>query len=324
MSDKGGSAGWSQLRYFVVGTLGSLRNPDLLHDLRQLRIRRGAVSAQDLRGATPSTLEALVDATGAQISVGRAMTGGETGCALSHRDLWDVAWQTGCEWALVLEDDAIVRPTLSEALQLTMTLPREVPIIVALYDSLVGGRTTPVLRRPVRTGPNLSLYACVHNTNGSLGYVVNRSALALLRSQTGELVCPADWPPVAGQIEFIVAWPHPLRTMDGEEYSRIGARNAQGSVELNRVTRVWRNYFGGYWVLKRRFPDYYSYFRWAYGSGRGFMKHAATVGLVRTRVRSEQARTDRQFVVRGPLAFITRRRKRLRVLYERWSRAHDN
>lgn len=299
----------------VVGTPGSLRNSRLLQDLRLLGVHNIAVSSRDLRGRAMRELDALLDPTEAWTVLRRALTDGELGCALSHRDHWDAARCDGADWVLVLEDDAYAGSGLSEAVRLAMALPRDTPTVVALYDSPTAGMETPVFRRPVSTGTRVSLYLCLYNTNGTLGYVANRAALRLLTSAPRKVICPADWPPAAGQVEFLVAWPHPLSTNVGDQHSTMGASRAPRVSAESRLTKPWRTYIGRYWKLRHWFPDYASYFKWAYGSGRGFLKHAGRLGLVRQRVVTITA-TDpqHQTVASSLLEAIAGRRRRYRSL----------
>lgn len=299
---------------FVVGKAGNLRNPSLIDDLHALGVERCEIASRDLRAAGSEVVSGLADQAAARAVLGRNLTGGEIGCAVSHRDHWTTALNRGCDWALVLEDDAFLEPPFSEALRMALTLPTDVPAIVALYDWPQAGITTPVAGEPIRRGSHVDLYLCVHNTNCSLGYLVNRPALGILMDDRDPLICPADWPPAAGRIPFLVAWPYPLFTILDQSHSAIGPRRPPDPPPSGAVRRSWDGYVKRYRRLRGRFPGYSAYVRWSYGSGRGFMKHARTFGLIHQREAPADSRASRQAVLSPPLASMLGLRRRTNLL----------
>lgn len=98
--------------------------PIFVISLAAAQERRRAISAQlqalglpfilfdaiDARQGVPPEYEALIDRAGTQRNLGRPMSSGEYGCALSHLLVYRRICEEGLPGAIVLEDDAVVGP----------------------------------------------------------------------------------------------------------------------------------------------------------------------------------------------------------------------
>lgn len=140
----------------------------------------------DGRHGLPSAFEPLVDRATAQARLGRAMTDGEFACALSHRAICRRLLDEGLPGAIVLEDDAILRPGFAALIGEADLAPLPLVLIDHAF-----ARAVRFTRRPLGA---VSRHRVATNGTMANAYFVNRQgAEALLRAAT-PVSHPADWP----------------------------------------------------------------------------------------------------------------------------------
>ncbi|BBL77335.1 lipooligosaccharide biosynthesis protein LpsA (plasmid) [Methylomagnum ishizawai] len=140
-------------------------------------------------GATlgPADLATVYDPRQAVASLGRELTPGEIGCALSHLRLYRRMVDEDIEAALILEDDAQPGPALCRLLAARADLPDDWEVVM-LYH--VDGQLSRWGRRHWVPGYRIGRFA--HPAFSTLGYLVRRGAALKLLAQTLPLRAPID------------------------------------------------------------------------------------------------------------------------------------
>jgi glycosyl transferase, family 25 len=146
---------------------------------------------EDLRGS-----DVLPYQSGLQFEwLGRSMSGGEIGCLVSHRNLARSLAALDLGVALVLEEDAnLTEDNLKRVIVLSefIITQRKPSIIPLFYSNLTRRRFFSFYKLNL---PGVTLIKPSRPTYGTVGYLINREAIALTSQTNLKFVAPADWPP---------------------------------------------------------------------------------------------------------------------------------
>lgn len=162
------------------------RRAPLMAQLSEMDLSAELVFGVDGRRGLPASCDAEIDRDAARISMGRDMTDGEFACALSHRTIYRRIVDEGLPGAIILEDDAILRPGFADLVR----QPRLSAMPLVLIDYAYG-RALPLTSR--RVGPSTAHRVAMTCTMANAYFVNNHGAAALLRAATPVTRC-ADWP----------------------------------------------------------------------------------------------------------------------------------
>lgn len=105
------------MRLFVINLPQQVDRRNLM--MAQLKVARTVaelISAVDGRALSVEEVQANYDDAGARAALGRSMSRGEIGCALSHQSIYRRMIDQGLPWAVILEDDALVGGEFQAAL----------------------------------------------------------------------------------------------------------------------------------------------------------------------------------------------------------------
>lgn len=149
------------------------RAPDRLQriaaQLERLGLPWTRLPAVDARALRPEQRAALDDAT-YQRKHGMTPLLGELGCYLSHVEVMRAFLASGAAFALVLEDDVVLRDTLPAVLEGLMANPARWDMVK--LSAVHSGTPVPVL--PVAPGNHLAVM--LSRCTGSSAYLINRHA----------------------------------------------------------------------------------------------------------------------------------------------------
>ncbi len=261
---------------YIIGLEAHYRGAALERQLAQHGVAFGHYRGVDGRDWSPEEVERRADQRAAQVLLHRRLTGGEIGCAASHRGLLAYLHaQTSSAWPVVLEDDARLEPSFAHLAAALGALPVEHPAVLVLYShrdyTVLRARDLQVVRADLVVGRSAT--PPIFTT----GYVVNRAALALIAGRAEHAIdYVADWPPQwSYDVEFYVAYPWMVRAgPDGASTLAVG-RRALGPGGESPATRALRRVSA---VSGLRFVRH----RALYPSLRGYLRHEV-VGPLRRR-----------------------------------------
>ncbi|MCV2879718.1 glycosyltransferase family 25 protein [Sedimentimonas flavescens] len=209
--------------------------PIFVISLAAAQERRRAISAQlqalglpfvlfdaiDARQGVPPEYEALIDREGTQRNLGRPMSPGEYGCALSHLLVYRRICNEGLPGAIVLEDDAIVGPTFKSFVD--QQAYRSAPFIQLDHKNA----RIWTLRPPVHHCDDFTIRQQVALSWLATGYSLRRDVACRIAEAGLPVRTVADWPEVVRQMEPFCAVPrvvdHPSAA---EDISLIDAERA--------------------------------------------------------------------------------------------------
>jgi glycosyl transferase family 25 len=137
--------------------------------LQRLGLPYTRLPAVDARALTPAQ-RAAFDAPGYHRRHGMTPVPGELGCYLSHVEVVRRFLAGGAEFALVLEDDALIHPSLPAVLQGLQAHPRRWDMVK--LSAVHSGTPVPVLT----VAPGHHLAVMLSRCTGSSAYLMNRRA----------------------------------------------------------------------------------------------------------------------------------------------------
>jgi hypothetical protein len=132
---------------------------------------------------------------------GRRLTDAEVSCHEGHRTLAHRLFKSGCDWALIFEDDAVVSEGQLNALcHWVSALHLESPTIIVLYSTTF----VPMTSIPVSnsTGDVRTLSRLLVPPTHAVAYISNRHALRMQVDSPSLVVSSADWPPWSTGVTF--------------------------------------------------------------------------------------------------------------------------
>lgn len=187
---------------------------------------------------------------------GRLARPGEVGCALSHTYVWRDFLESGEEWALVAEDDALIHPSIDEIVSRVIEKSRSIGVV-----NFADGWSTQMGRMNTRTPyPRLSLFSpfiwgrhrlgyCAGDWTACTGlYLISRSAAQKIIEQIdahgSQYWLADDWPLFAADfgVDIKVMQPglcgwtgNSLIEEDGTHFVYRKAHQAKNQPLLNKL-----------------------------------------------------------------------------------------
>ena len=242
--------------------LAALTRLGIEHELVEAADGERLVRERDVPWSDAATLEP-------QPLLGRRMTPGEIGCAVSHLTLWHRI-AAGLPGAIVLEDDCLLAPAFAEALA-------GVRESAGTWDLvLLGHRST---RRGAEAGatPGLGgralgaahrLARLVEFATGAYAYAVSARGAARLARFAEPIRMPADWvtgyAPAAG-VRLHGVTP-PCAVPDTVVETTIPARDAAHTTLAAAHDSAVRAWAGRAWLAARQLGVYPGGYTWPYSS----------------------------------------------------------
>jgi glycosyl transferase family 25 len=172
---------------FVISLPDSTRFRVLERSLDGFRIPFKKIDAINAAKIDASRLADLYDEGRSIRRIGRPMSRGEIGSALSHRKVWDIIVKQNFTRALVLEDDAIIDETFCSFLRNIELIRDEVGFL-----SLFAKRGV-VFRRPTANIGEFGVHATIKGLTGMVGYVITRNYARRLLALGSRVEAPVDW-----------------------------------------------------------------------------------------------------------------------------------
>lgn len=163
----------------------------------------------------------------------RRLTKGEVGCSASHRAIYQKILDDNVQWALVLEDDAILSPGLADFVADFMRRVKgEIDCFIVGYSKLSKDRESSFYKfEPIQPIGKIGSFAYGRVwrnwTCGTVGYFISRKgAKKMLRSPSVETLAD-DWNFFSNTRELEIAHVRPL--LVSEDFSSFAS-----SLELER------------------------------------------------------------------------------------------
>lgn len=227
-------------KVFVLTLPGDeARRAPLLSELERQRVDYELFFGIDGRNGLSPEHEAKIDRAAAWKAMRRELTNGEFACALSHRAIYELALAEGLDAAMVLEDDALVRPKLGEFVRAGGLYAA--PMILLDYSRVSASRMSG---KPFQDFGRL--WRVVVTPNLATGYVVSAAAAQALLKRTTPICSIADWP---GDIYGLRAYALSPRLVDhlpeGNDLSHLAAdrvRSTRKSPFRYFTSAHWRGY----------------------------------------------------------------------------------
>lgn len=174
---------------FVISlTDAAERRRAISAQLSALAVEFEILDAVDGRRGVPAEYEPMIDRAGTLATLGRAMTGGEYACALSHLAIYQRILDEDLPGAVVLEDDAVLGPAFRAFLHQKAYNLADL-IQMDHFQARVwrfGGRH--------RIDPGVTLARWSQNSYLTTGYSISRKGAKYILDHALPLRRTADWP----------------------------------------------------------------------------------------------------------------------------------
>lgn len=217
------------------------RRASLVAALDALGLEWELFEAVDGRRGLGPVWESIIDREGAKKAMGRPMTSGEFGCALSHRAIYEIIQKRGLEGAIVLEDDAIIGPDFERFVREEQYHTASLVMLDHSHARVSRFRRATL---PVGELRYLTLPSCL-----TTGYSVTASAAAELLKAATPVRMTADWPGDIVSLGAAVIIPQIVNHPPADiATSHLEAERNQLQPEgssLRRFAKRWSNL--GYW-----------------------------------------------------------------------------
>lgn len=232
----------SDLLCFVLSLeRATQRRAQIASSLTQLGISFQFVNGFDAR-ATDITAHPQVDASQLCATLGRKLTPGELAAALGHSLAYRALLESQAKFALILEDDAILKPDLVQFIRTKAYSRNPLMMLGHHYTHAYKGGAQ-------RLFPGYQILRPSNLPVCTVGYTLDRATAATLLAANTPVHSVADWPVDVLQLNLRVISPplvvHPVYL---ESMSMIGERPVEGPPSRNRQLKDYLS--ARYWQRK--------------------------------------------------------------------------
>lgn len=219
------------------------RRAPLLAQLVSMGLEHEVVAAVDGRRGLPPEYERYIDRAGTMRNLGRRMADAEYACALSHHLIYRRILDEELPGAIVLEDDAVLRPGF--AAFVASGACRSGDLILLDYGTAHIWPFSSRTLTPDAMAGRVSLSPSLSN-----GYSVSADGCRYLVDNSLPIIGTADWPCDIVRLGAWAAYPrpvdHPLPELSHIQEARlleIGDRIGRGWLIAGRLyfRRQWRS-----------------------------------------------------------------------------------
>jgi glycosyl transferase family 25 len=178
----------------------------------------------------------------------KILNDGEIGCYLSHVRCWERIVADELDFALILEDDAILTPEIKGFIEALPRLSDDWD-----YIKLSHGSKTKDTLETLDLGDGLSLSRCLKLPSTTTGQFVSASGAKKLLASAYPIARPIDmdiqyW--FEKDLHCLVSRPFPV--LNGDFGSEINKTADRRQVERNRCKRLWQKLCYELSLLKNR------------------------------------------------------------------------
>lgn len=178
-------------------TLGKPRNPNLVETLEAQGFQVELIQGLDARERDRDGLERFAD-TDFLAAIQEGLSDGELACAIGHRLVYEKIMEQDIALTLVLEDDAQIVGSVTNAFTELSQKKLTKPTLISLF--LWNPQSHCFIPSKLKLA-TYDLQRPVTPTRSAVAYMINREACEILTS-TAKVVGRADWPITAHLINF--------------------------------------------------------------------------------------------------------------------------
>lgn len=272
---------------YIIKMPGSERNPELYSSLKKLGLDYQIQDAVVGKNLSSSEINLRVNLRSCDARLGYRISNNLIGSGLSHREIYKKAYAAKSDWALVLEEDAILTDFISTELSEIINLCGSEPTIVQLFSRaarLMDKKSIKKLKNSSRIifdfKPRIA--GC-----GAPGYLINRSALEMALSKD-KLAGAPDWPEWAQEVSMKGIFPWMITESD------IGSTMPNMPISQSKyLSRRLLQFTGIHFLIYRReYKSFWAYFneeiipyilhvRWKVGGSKFYLGDAAGPQIIR-------------------------------------------
>ncbi|WP_243975788.1 glycosyltransferase family 25 protein [Vibrio natriegens] len=162
--------------------------------LNKLKLNYEIIEAFDGATLSESSLETLTDQGGSRSVIGRSLTKGEVGCALSHRKIYEKLLESDNKYAIILEDDVIISSKINQLFSCDNNLPSKLDVLLLGYynNPNTEKQSASSFWKYIKIGSSFKCLRLIENAYGTHGYLITREGARKLLRDTEILVEPID------------------------------------------------------------------------------------------------------------------------------------
>ena len=166
------------------------RRKHIAQECKALGLNYKLFDAIDGSTLTQTEIDKVYTEKDAISAIGRGLSRGEIGCALSHLGVYKKMLSENIKTMIILEDDARLSPEFKEALQITYYLPKDWEILLLGYSLY---RRHVWYKLPIKV-PNLKwrIAKAIRLCCGTHAYIIRQNAAKKILAQAKKLYKPID------------------------------------------------------------------------------------------------------------------------------------
>lgn len=193
-----------------------------------------AVYGKDL---SQSQVDEVYDSSLSRSAMGRELSLGELGCALSHLSIYQRMVNEGIETALILEDDVDVSSDLNQVLNAVRNFPEDWEVMLLGYYSETATERVSMANFWGKSAitPSHRAVRLVEVAFGTHGYMINLRGAKKLVNTLAKIVKPIDHYTGSGCYINMYALAPRVITLN-ERFKEMGCINVDRSAQLGRHT----------------------------------------------------------------------------------------
>jgi GR25 family glycosyltransferase involved in LPS biosynthesis len=188
--------------------------------------------------------------------IGRTLSCGEIGCALSHRRVYQQIVDQRLAAAFVLEDDAVIDPQFRHFYDHSAEISTDIDLL-----SLHAGYGFVSVRAHYHVS-GFSLHRARSNITGTVGYFIRPRAAKIFLATGPKITTVADWPSDHRKIRHYLVVPMPINHSGTDSTLATGREPLQGAAEWSgsRILAIFLAItFIKYVVMPSRYYGFVNY-----------------------------------------------------------------
>jgi hypothetical protein len=235
---------------------GSERNLELYTSLETLKARYEIQDAVVGKNLTKSEIDSLVNLRSCDARLGYRISNNLIGSGLSHREIYKKAFAANLNWALILEEDAIISDLNSVELDEIMSMCGDKPTIIQLFSRAARLMDMKTIRNIKNSKRIIFDFKPRIAGCGAPGYLINRPAIELALSKD-KLAGAPDWPEWAQKVQMKGIYPWMITESD------IGSTMPEVPISRSRylIRRLLQFTAIHYLIYKNEYPGFRHYFK---------------------------------------------------------------
>ncbi|MEZ9947932.1 glycosyltransferase family 25 protein [Vibrio breoganii] len=245
----------NEIKIFVINLKKDRhKRSAIVKHLSSLQLAYEIIDAVDGRLLSDVQVENMTDVRLSKKLIGRGLTRGEVGCALSHLEIYKRVLNENLNYALILEDDVTVSDKIFDFFDCLSNLPEKLDVLLLGYynNPNTEKKSTASFWGSMSIGKSYRCLRLIEKAYGTHGYIITNAGANKIIKDTENLIEPIDHYTGNYQKYSVYGINNLLVKLD-PYYSKQSNISAERSINSENVAKV-RKFKGLKLFIRRFFP----------------------------------------------------------------------